>query len=190
MPARRIGPSASALGQHHAGTFHRAAATRDSPWRDTGHADDPRRPLRGARDLRGVEQSPLAARRLDRFSRQPRLARASTATGTNAPLPSRQKGDHHGTIEEKQDDILALETQERKHSAVEEIRRKKQAALDKLADQGRAPLLAALEKVKIGAMDRAQAKRLADGIAALGIEACWHALTRHRPDAHPPKCLR
>jgi hypothetical protein len=75
-------------------------------------------------------------------------------------------------LKRPQDDIAALETQEREAlQAVEEIRRKKQAALDTLADQGRAPLLAALEKVKIGAMDRAQAKRLAEGIAALGIEA-------------------
>ena len=74
-------------------------------------------------------------------------------------------------LKRTQDDIGALEAQELDAlKLVEEIRRKKQAALDKLADQGRAPLLAALEKVKIGAMDRAQAKRLAEGIAALGIE--------------------
>lgn len=74
-------------------------------------------------------------------------------------------------LKRSQDDIATLETQEQDAlKLVEEIRRKKQAALDKLADQGRAPLIAALEKVKIGAMDRAQAKRLADGIATLGIE--------------------
>lgn len=68
-------------------------------------------------------------------------------------------------------DVQALEAQEKEAlQLIEEIRRKKQAALDKIADQGRAPLLAALEKVKIGAMDRAQAKRLAEAIAELGIE--------------------
>jgi hypothetical protein len=67
-------------------------------------------------------------------------------------------------------DVLALEAQEKEAlQLIEEIRRKKQVALDKIADQGRAPLLAALEKVKIGAMDRAQAKRLAELIGSTEI---------------------
>jgi hypothetical protein len=67
-------------------------------------------------------------------------------------------------------DVKALDAQEQEAlQLLEGIRRKKQAALDAIADQGRAPLLGALEKVKIGAMDRMQAKRLAEAIGTIGI---------------------
>lgn len=84
-------------------------------------------------------------------------------------------------LKRMQDDLGVLEAQEQDAlRLIEEIRRKKQAALDKLADQGRAPLLAALEKVKIGAMDRGQAKRLAEAIAVLGIEGMLARLDLHQ----------
>lgn len=76
-------------------------------------------------------------------------------------------------------DVQALEAQEQEAlKLVEDIRRKKQAAMHKIADQGRAPLLAALDKVKIGAMDRAQAKRLAEVIGSTGIEDLLARLER------------
>lgn len=69
----------------------------------------------------------------------------------------------------KGSDLEAIKAERTKiEAALEELVRREKQAEEALRDAGRPTLLSALERIKIGEMDRADAKAIASAIAKLG----------------------
>jgi len=77
-------------------------------------------------------------------------------------------------------DTIAAE-REQLQEQLKELKAREKAAIEAKKDAGRAPLMAALARVKIAEMDKGQAKAIAQAISKLGAPEVARRLSSETP---------